>query len=43
MQEKKKDTDISVYQIYLPKLHENILKYYKLKLFREITGGILVV
>ena len=22
------NTDISLYQMYLPKLHENILKYY---------------
>ena len=29
--------DISLYQIYLPKLHENILKYFRLNLFREIT------
>ena len=27
------NTDISLYQIYLPKLYENILKYYKLNLF----------
>ena len=23
------NADISIYQIYLPKLHENILKYYE--------------
>ena len=31
--------DISLYQIYLPKLHENILKYLRLNLFKEITIG----
>ena len=30
------NTDISLHQIYLSKLHENILKYY---LFKEITIG----
>ena len=25
---KENSTDISLYQIYLPKLYENILKYY---------------
>ena len=30
---------ISLYQIYLPKLHENILKYSRLNLFKEITTG----
>ena len=29
------NTDISLYLIYLPKLHENILKYYRLNLFKE--------
>ena len=28
---------ITLYQIYLPKLHENILKYFRLSLFKEIT------
>ena len=31
--------DISLYQIYLPKLHENILKFYRLNLFKEIVIG----
>ena len=31
------DTDISLYQIYLPKLLENILKFYRLDLFKEIA------
>ena len=31
--------DISLYQIYLPKLYENILKYYRLNLFKEIPIG----
>ncbi len=34
---KIKIIDISLYQIYLPKLHENILKYYRLNLFKEIA------
>ena len=34
---KKITFDISVYYIYLPKLHENILKYYWLNLFEGIT------
>ena len=29
--------DVPLYQIYLPKLHENILKYYRL--FKEIAIG----
>ena len=33
------NTDISLYRIYLPKLHENILKYYRLNLFKEIAIG----
>ena len=32
----KNDTNISLYQIYLPKLHGNILKYYESNLFKEI-------
>ena len=31
----KNNTDISLYQIYLQKLHENILKYYRLNLFKK--------
>ena len=31
------NTDISFYSIYLPKLHENILKYYRLNSSQEIT------
>ena len=34
------DMDILLYWIYLPKLHENILKYYRLNLFKEIVLGI---
>ena len=34
---KEKNTDISLYQIYLSKLHESILKYYRLNLFQEIA------
>ena len=30
-------TDTSLYQIYLPKLHEDTLKYYRLDLFKEIA------
>ena len=33
------NTDISFYQIYLPKLYESILKYYRLNLFKEIPIG----
>ena len=31
------NTDILLYQIYLPRLHENILKYDELEFFKEIT------
>ena len=31
------NTNISLYQIYLPKLQENILKYYRFNLFKEIA------
>ena len=30
-------TDISLYHIYLPKSHVNILKYHRLNLFKEIS------
>ena len=33
--------DISFYQIYLPKLLKNILKYYWLNLFKEIAIGLI--
>ena len=33
----KNNTGISLNQTYLPKLEENILKYYRLKLFKEIA------
>ena len=33
----KNNTDILIYLIYLPKIHENILKYYKSNLFKGIT------
>ena len=32
-------TEISLYQIYQPKLHENIKKFYRLNLFKEIAIG----
>ena len=35
----KINTVILLYKIYLQKLHENILKYYWLNLFIEITNG----
>ena len=31
---KENNTNILLYQIYLPKLPENILKYYRLNLFK---------
>ena len=34
------NTDIQFYQIYLFRLHENILKYYRLNLFNEVAIGI---
>ena len=34
------DTHIPLYQIYLPKLHENKLKHYRLNLFKEIAIGL---
>ena len=33
------NSDILIYQLYLLKLHENVLKYYRLDLFEEITIG----
>ena len=33
----KDNTEILLYQIYLPKLHENILKYCRFTSFKEIT------
>ena len=33
------NTNILLYQIYLWKLHENILKYYRLNLFKEFAIG----
>ena len=33
----EKNTDISLYEIYLPKFHINVLKYYRLKLFKKIA------
>ena len=33
------NTDISLYQLYLTKLHENIFKYYRLHFFKEIAIG----
>ena len=35
----KNNTDFLLYKIYLPKLHENILKYYRLNSFKEIPIG----
>ena len=32
----KNDTDISLHLIYFPKLHKNILKFYRLNLYKEI-------
>ena len=31
--------DITLYQIYWEKLHENILRFYRLNIFKEITIG----
>ncbi len=39
LRKNENNTDISFYQIYLPKLHKNILKYYRLNLFKEIAIG----
>ena len=33
-------TDMSFYQIYLPKLHENIFKYHRLKLVTLVDGDL---
>ena len=35
----KNNTYITLCQIYLLKLHENIQKYYRLNLFKEISIG----
>ena len=37
LRKNKNYTDISHYQIYLPTLHENVLKYNWLNLFKEIA------
>ena len=37
LRQNKNNTNSSLYQIYLPKLHGNFLKYYRLDLFKEIT------
>ena len=37
LRKNENNTDISFYQIYLPKLYENIFKYYRLNLFKEMT------
>ena len=39
LHKREHSTDILLYHIYLPKLQENILKYYQLDLFKEITIG----
>ena len=36
---KNDNTDISLYQIYLPKLNENIFKCNRLNLFKEFVTG----
>ena len=36
LRKNENNTDVSLYQTYSLKLHENILKYYKLDLFKEI-------
>ena len=33
------NSDISLYLIYFPKLHENISKYYRLNSFKKIAIG----
>ena len=33
------NTDIPLYPVYLPKLHKNFLKYYRLNLFKEFGIG----
>ena len=35
LRKKENNTDISLYQIYLLKLHENILEYYTLNSFKK--------
>ena len=35
----ERNTDISLYQLHLPKLYKNILKYYRLNSFKEIAIG----
>ena len=37
---RKNKNNSAIYQIYLPKLHENILKYNRLNVFKEIGIGI---
>ena len=39
LRKNENNTDVLLYQIYFPKLHENILKYYRLNLFKEIITG----
>ena len=40
LQQNENDTDISLYQIYLQKSQENILKYCKLNSFKEIDDSV---
>ena len=37
LRKNENNIDISLYQIRLPKVHENILKYYRLNLFKQIS------
>ena len=39
LRKNENNIDMSLYQTYLAKLHENILKYNRLNLFKEITIG----
>ena len=39
LRKNENNTDSRFYQIYLPKLHEKVLKYYRLDLSKEIAIG----
>ena len=39
LRKNENNIEISLYQIYLSKLNKNILKYYRLNLFKEVAVG----
>ena len=39
LRKNEKNAKISLYKIYLPKVHENIMECYRLNLFKEVAIG----